>query len=384
MTLFHHDARSYDTALGEMAVHLRERFAKTIAKGASEAQEVLEQIDRDVPRDRIVPGPAVEFIPTGNGVEVMVEKGDEPQAIHDFALRQFCNRGKLNINFARALIDQGRIGGEEGAWAPELLAHNLNKLYHQGPGRESKYLMRSVDNKVRGWLSDAYRRLDCRPLLHAFHKMAIQDAGAVPVRGYALETKVLIRVVMPTVFEPIPNMPMLYGLEWHNSDFGHGAHSLRSFIHVPWCTNQATRDDVLRQYHSGKRLSEDFTYSQKTYKLDQKMAVSALSDVVKGLLSPASIDEAFTQIRKSNDDKLDRGRVPAMLKSLSKAESVKVVELFDGNDNDNMPEGKTRLRLSNAISFLGVNTENKYRAIQLERLAGKVGGLSTSNRGEED
>lgn len=395
MTLVHHDSRSYDTAKAQMADHLRARFEQTIAKGRLEAQAVLEQIDSEVPRDLIVPGPAVKFVPCGNGVEVEVK--NESLGIHDFAMRQFCKRGKMNVGYARALSDLGRIGDDDeqegGAeWARELLAHNLNVLYHDGPGKGSKYLLRAIDGgadgggqaEVRGWLSDAYRRLDCRPLLHAFHEMAIQGAGAVPVRGYALPTKVAIRVVLPTVFEPIKNEPMLYGLEWYNSDFGHGAHSLRSFVHRPWCTNEATRDDSLRQYHSGKRLHEDFRYSQRTYELDQKASVAALSDVVKALLEPARVDETFALIGKAAEEKVSSKKALALVKSpLTKAEAEKVVELFDSRDTDNLPAGKTRWRLAQSISFLAKETDNQYRAMTLERTAGRIGGIATA-RGNDD
>jgi hypothetical protein len=386
--LTHHDNRSYETAKGEMAEHLRTRFERTIKEGRAQAQVVLEQIDREVPRDLIVPGPKAEFVPVSEGVELLV--GGEEFSIHDHAFRQLCNRGKMHVAYASSLLDFSRKSNGDAQWARDLLAHNLNVIYHDGPGAEAKYLMRTIaDEKkgcheTRGWLSDSYRRLDCRPLLHAFHEMAIQEAGAVPVRGYALPTKVAVRCVLPTIFEPIPNEPMLYGLEWYNSDYGHGAHSLRSFVHKPWCTNEATRDDCLRQWHSGARLHEDFAYSQKTYELDQKASVAALGDVVKQLLDPAKVDETFRIIDHAHAEKIDSKKVPSMTKALTKTESLKVIELFDGRDNDNLPEGKTRWRLSNAISFLATNTDNQYRAMQLERVAGRVSGLATSRGSDED
>jgi hypothetical protein len=239
--------------------------------------------------------------------------------------------------------------------------------------------MRSVDNQVRGWLSDRYRRLDCQPLLLSFVECAIKNAGAVPVRGYSLPTKVAMRVVLPTVFEPIPNQPMLYGLEWHNSDFGHGTHSLRAFIHQPWCTNECTRDDVLREVHKGGRLSEDFSYSQKTYQLDQKTSESALRDTIKGLLNPAAVDETMQVLKRAHEEKVDPKKIPAMLKALRKGEVDAVKEAFTSADIENLSPGQNRWRLSNAISFVATQTENKYRALELERMSGKVAGLATNS-----
>lgn len=387
--LVHHDGRDYETAKGHMADHIRKRFEQTIEQGRLQAQTVLEQIDREIPRDDIIGGSQVEFVPVGDGVELLIK--NEELGVHDHAFRQICDRGKMNLTFAKALADIGRAENGDAKWARDLLAHNLNTLYHDGPGKEARYLFRAIDGggndcaEIRGWLSDTYRRLDCRPLLQAFHALAIQEAGMVPVRGYALPTKVAIRCVLPTVFEPIHNEPMLYGFEWYNSDFGHGAHSLRAFLHRPWCTNEATRDDVLRQWHHGKKLSDDFKYSTETYELDQKTSVAALRDVVKGLLEPASVDATFGVITKAHEEKIDPKRVPAMLRSaLTKSESKKVIESFESRDNDNLPEGNTRWRLANSISFLATNTDNQYRAMQLERVAGRVSGLAKSRGSDED
>ena len=375
--LMHYGPESYETAKGRMAENVRKRFEKSIYEGQHEAQRVLEQIDREVPQDRVIKTSALKFIPTGNGVEVLVG-GESQETIHDHALGQFCGRGKFNLKYGRQLEAMAvEDKGKDSDWARELMAHNLNELYQRGPASGKRYLMRSVDTQVRGWLSDRYRRLDCRPLLQAFHSLAIQQAGAVPMRGYALATKVAIRVVLPTVFEPIPNQPMLYGLEWHNSDFGHGTHSLRAFIHQPFCTNECTRDDVLREGHKGGRLSEDFAYSQKTYELDQMASESALKDTIKGLLAPAAVDSTMLLLKKAHDEKIEPKKIPLMLKQLRKSEIEAVKEAFTSADIENLSPGQNRWRLSNAISFVATTTEDKYRALELERMSGKVAGLAT-------
>jgi hypothetical protein len=377
--LMHYGAHDYETAKGIMATNVRKKFEASIFHGQHEAQKVLEQIDREVPQDRVIKTSAMKFVPTGNGVEVLVG-GESQETIHDHALGQFCSRGKFNLKYGRqleAMATEATGEGKDSEWARELLAHNLNELYQRGPASGKRYLMRSVDTQVRGFLSDRYRRLDCRPLLKSFHEMAIQQAGAVPMRGYALATKVAIRVVLPTIFEPIPNQPMLYGLEWGNSDFGHGGHTMRAFIHQPFCTNECTRDDVLRQVHRGGQLSEDFAYSQKTYELDQLTSESALKDTIKGLLQPAAVDATMLLLKKAHDEKIEPKKIPLMLKQLRKSEIEAVKEAFTSGDIENLSPGQNKWRLSNAISFVATTTEDKYRALELERMSGKVAGLAT-------
>lgn len=358
MQLVHHSSESYETKKGQMADNVRARFEKTIAQGQVECQKVLEQLDADQPEDRVVRGQALRFIPISKGVEISVE--GHAEGIHDHALGQFAGRAKMPMQYVRFLQENDN----------DLLADNLTRLYTRQGGR---YLLRSVRGQTRACLSDRFRRLDCRPLFAAFYETAIRGGGAVPTRGYALETKTAIRVILPTVFEPIPNEPMLYGLEWHNSDFGHGTHSLRSFVHRPWCTNEATADDALRQIHLGRRLEDDTEYSEKTYHLDQATSVSALNDVVKALLLPANVDRTMGAIAAAHEAKVDTKELSAWLKTnLPAGDAKRVAEAFNSPDVENLPPGNTKWRLSNAISFVATQTEDKYKALDLERLAGKA------------
>ncbi len=384
----HYGSETYAQGMARMSENLYRRFNATVERGRIEAQKIIEQIDESQPVDRVLPAAALKFVPTGGGVEVMVSGENQPQSIHDHALRQFCQRGSMNLKFARSLTDlasqadASEAKGVSGDWARELIAHNLNQMYENGPGSAGRYLVRSVARnsdalQVRGFLSDKYRRLDSGPLLEAFFKAAIQDMGAVPTRAYALQTKYALRVVLPQVFEPIPNQPMLYGFEWSNSDYGHGKHSLRAFIHQPFCTNEQTRDDVMSQTHVGKRLSEDMSYSAETYRLDQATSASALKDTVRQLLAPKAVQDTMDTIAQAYEEKIDPKKIPQMLKALRKGEQEQVKEAFTSVDIENMSPGQNRWRLSNAISFVATTTEDRYRALELERMSGKVAGLAS-------
>ena len=48
-------------------------------------------------------------------------------------------------------------------WGAELAARNLNELLRNAVDPTTRYLVRSVKGEARGWLSDRFRRLDCRP-----------------------------------------------------------------------------------------------------------------------------------------------------------------------------------------------------------------------------
>lgn len=361
MALYHHDSRDYQTAASEAAAFARTKLEKLIETGRTRAGAVIEQIMSQQPQDHIVRGRALKFTPVGNGVEIGVES---QRPVHDHALQQLCSRAGLPIAYARTLQ-------EAGPWGTDLLARNLGDLYgHQAEGK--RYLTRSVGGEVRGFLSDRYRRLDSRPIVESLARTCA-EIGALPVEGYALETKVAMKAVLPHVFEPVPNEVMAFGIYWENSDFGDGAHSCRIFMLRLWCTNYAISDTALRQIHLGKRLDDSFQFSQRTYELDTQVAASAVSDLVSGLLGPAKVEEACAAIKEAHETKVSANQVESFLKKrLTKGDAKAVTEAFNSADVEAMPAGQNRWRLSNALSWVAGQTEDERKRLDLMKLAGEA------------
>ena len=179
-----------------------------------------------------------------------------------------------------------------------MLAHNLNTVFaNRNP--KARYLLRSLNGELRGFLSDRYRRLDSRPIIEAF-ATAVQRKGALPYDGYVTDTKVAIQAIMPEVYEPVPGEMVAYGLSLENSDFGNGALSIRAYLLRIWCTNLAITQEEMRQVHLGKRLDDSTLYSNRTYELDAKTTVSALRDVIDGQLDADSLKRRMEAIRHAN------------------------------------------------------------------------------------
>jgi hypothetical protein len=256
-------------------------------------------------------------------------------------------------------------------WGKELLAHNLRTLFQNRFAR-GRYLIRSVNDEVRGFLSDRYRRLDSRPIIEAF-ATAVQEKGALPYNGYVTDTKVALQAIMPEVYEPIPGEMVAYGLSLENSDFGNGALSIRAYLLRIWCSNLAITQEEMRQVHLGRRLDESMLYSDRTYELDAQTTVSALRDVVSNQLNAASLRDRMDSIRRAHEQQVEPGSVRLMLrKALLKTETEAVVEAYNSTDTYNLPAGNTTWRLSNAISWVAGKTEDSERKLDLMKLAGEV------------
>jgi hypothetical protein len=362
--LTHHSQLDYAVAATEAAASAKGKMEAQIETGRKKAEEVIAMVQDSVPTDRVVRGKGLQFVSNGAG-KLTVNLGDvADETMHRNALGQAASRVDIPLAYLDRLM-------EKEVWGPALAAENLNQLFRHLNGE--RFLLRSVNGQVRGFLSDAYRRLDARPILDEF-LAGVMKHGAVPVDGAATDTKVSLKVVLPMVFEPIPNEVMLFGAEYVNSDFGNGALTVNTFIDRLWCTNFARSESLLRQIHLGARLGENVAFSQRTYQLDTRTMASAVSDMSQQALSPKSVNEYLALVKSANEQKVEGREVSEFLKkNLTKGEAQAASDAFNGADVEQLPAGNTRWRMSNALSFIAKSAEPE-RALELQRLAGMALG----------
>jgi hypothetical protein len=363
--LYHHGAQDYNVAASAAAAEARSKFEAEIERGKARTLAVIEQVQTQVPTDRIVAAKKLEFITLGNGIKVRFPDTDRTEeGFHRHAIGQAAARADIPLSFIDRLMEKGQ-------WGAELVAENLNRIYHNGNG--ARYLTRSVKNEVRGFLSDSYRRLDSRPIVDQFIQ-AVATFGAVPLDGYALETKIAVKAVLPYVFEPVPHEVMIFGVALENSDFGRGALSLRTFVERLWCTNRAISTEDLRKIHLGARLGEDLQLSQRTYDLDTQTMASAAQDIVQRSLAAENVNEYMGLIEKANTEKIDPKNVMGFLKkNLRKGEVDAVVEAFNSPEVEMLPPGSTTWRMSNAISWIAnTKVEDEGRKLEVMKVAGAM------------
>jgi hypothetical protein len=360
--MYHHDNRDYNVAVSDAAKKGRVKMEEIVQQSLSSAERVIDQVRSRTVLDAVAPARALTVVPGGDGFSL--KYGDNEHLLHDHALGQVLESAGMDRRFANNVMGRGD-------WGKDLVAHNLNTIFGHA---KSRHLVRSADDRVMGFLSDRFRRLDSRPLLDAFVG-AIQSLGMVPYNGHALDTKVRLRAILPKVFEPIPNEVMLFGLEWGNSDFGNGGHCVNLFMLRIWCTNLAIGESCLRQVHLGKRLEDDISYSKRTYELDTQTNVSALKDVVNHSIAAPQVNGYLEMIKDASEDEIKGkdGIVGILKKHLDKGDIDRVVAAFESPDVQNLPPGNSVYRLSNAVSWIaqakGVSAEKR---LELEEVAGKL------------
>lgn len=370
--MIHHDSRPYEVAVSEAGKNFQQKIEEMIHASVPRVQRVIEQVENDVPQDAVVPGRMLRFALREDKQLIMGQDvaggmkgiyGNGVSRIHDHAFDQICARA--NIKHLVTVMKELRARGD---WGQELVARNLNNIYSHLNGE--RFLLRSVRGELRGFLSDQYRRLDSRPLLEAFVS-AIKRFGARPVDGFALQTKMNVRAILPMVFEPFPGEIMAFGAQLSDSDFGDGKLTLSGFVLRMWCTNLATTEDVLSQVHLGRKLSDSVVFSQQTLELDTRAMASAIDDVAAHVLAPAAVNRYIDLVKRANDEKIGPDQIHAWTKkNLTKVESEKAVEKFSSADVELLPPGQTRWRWSNALSWLANETEDEHRKLELQEFAG--------------
>jgi len=364
--LIHYGLKSYNEAASEAAIYARTKMEQTIESGKFSALQTIQKVQSEIPTDAIVKAQALNFLPDNEGNVLLGYGEEDPLVISDNALTQLCGRADIPTKMFQKLMHEEDTQG----WGNQLMAHIFSEMYsHQ----DKRFLVRSYNGVARGFLSNSYRRLDSRPLLDSFIG-ATSALGMIPVQGYATETKVMLKSMLPLVFEPVSNEVLCYGATWENSDYGNGAHSIRVFVLRLMCTNYAIADEGIRQIHLGKRLSEDITFSQATYDLDTAASASAINDIVLGSLTPERVEAMNEAIRFASQDKISDPRqyLVQMKTALSKGERKGIAEKYNTPDVELLPPGNTVWRMSNAISLFAQSVDNDERKIELMKLAGTV------------
>jgi hypothetical protein len=343
----------------------RKLLAGKIEAGAASARALVMRMEEEVPEDSIVRSGALHFSAPYSDV-VLAAGGGSFLRLHDHALGQIASRAGIPAAYLKELARPEEAAEE---WKPRLAVRILSDHYGNDQGR---YLVRAVKGEVRGFLSDKFRRLDNRPILEAF-ATECRAVGAVPVDGTSSDTRVALKAIVPHVFSPVPGEAMAFGIEWVNSDFGNGAHAVRAFLLRLACLNGATMENAMVQIHLGRKLGDSIEMSERTYRLDTETSVSALRDVVRGVLAPDKIESTCAAIRQADERKVDWRSVKNRLGSrLLKGEQEKAQASFESQDVYNLPKGNTAWRASNALSWIANAEENPDRKLALERMAGEL------------
>lgn len=344
----------------------RNKLLSIIDAGRAKAAATYEHAMTSVIEDSLVRDTAMSFDSASGDLVMRVDGSAIP--LTDHALQQACTRYGMPAAYAKELLQS------ESPIVRAIVGDTLEtRARLENTGRA---MVRAQGGKVRAVLSDSYKRIDSRPMLHTFVE-ACQTLGLVPTDGHVTDTRISIKAILPTLIQPVPGEYMALGMQLKTSDYGAGAFYACMFALRLVCNNGMTLEQVMKQVHLGRKLDEG-TFSQRTYTLDAETSQSALADVLRHSLQAENVQSITDMLQRSMQGGANysaKDRLAALQKkgTLTKAEAKAIGEVYVEPDVEKLPPGNSDFRLANAISWFAHSNEHSGdRRLDLEKLAGDI------------
>jgi hypothetical protein len=347
------------------------------------ATEILRQARSK--RDYVAPTTALRYAPPpitgdrpGGDGEAIILEGVGQYAITPHAHTQLAEHLGIPKKYYERMRQE----------RPDLLATNINTWLAAKPERR---LVRTVDGRVRAFLSDKYRALDHIDLAEAVLPV-LQRLEVEIVSSAITDTRLYLKAVDRRIATDIPTGTRLgEGHVWFdtlspaivisNSEVGAGALSIEAGVWTKLCTNLAiAASRSMKKYHLGGRLDmgEDLAalLSDRTRQLTDAALWAQVRDVVAGAFERARFDALVEEIRGTTERRIE-------------GDPVQVVEVtakrFDLTDQERggilnalIEAGDlSQYGLHAAVTRYSQRDDVDYtRATALERLGGQILDLS--------
>lgn len=260
------------------------------------------------------------------------------------------------------------------ASAPGLLAQNVNHWFGSKPERR---MIRTLDGKVRAFLSDRYQRIENEQIANQILPILLEDES-VRIESCAItETRMYIKAVFPKIQGEVTKGDIVQsGISISNSEVGRGMVKIEPLIFRLVCTNGLVLPDnrFSMRHVGGKIENNEGIYemlSDEAIEADDKAIMLKVRDVVRASFDEVRFGESIAKLRDSRNDKLECGPVAAV-KFLSKKQSLTEFEsgsvlrhLIDGGDT-------SRYGFLNAVTRTAQDVESYDRSHELETLGGEI------------
>lgn len=270
------------------------------------------------------------------------------------------------------------------AESAELLTANVNHWFAAQP---QKRMIRTLDTRVRAFLSDRYRALENHDLAEAVLPV-IAGRGLEVMSCEMTERRLYIKAVDASVVREINGRRIVDGrsvdfdsvspsVVISNSEVGVGALSVELGMYTHDCRNMALfRDKSLRKYHVGARLEAVdgvvAMLSDRTQRLTDAAIWSQVRDVVAGALNPDHFEGMVGEIRGMREQRITSVDIPKVVEVASKRFDLQEGEkksvlrhLIEGGD-------LSRYGLFNALTRTAEDAGDYDRATDLERVGGQL------------
>lgn len=267
--------------------------------------------------------------------------------------------------------------------APQLLADNVNHWLREQP--ETR-LVRTLDDKVRAFLSNRYQRIDNNHVAEVVLPVLSQTEGIEIMSAEITESRLYIKAVTHRVRAEVKSRRVgdvvEAGVMISNSEIGMGSIQVQPFFYFLACLNGMVRNkEGMRAAHLGTRLDADENIAailaDDTRKLMDRSVLLKVRDVVRAAMDAARFQQAIDAMQQQTQQVVSGNPAKAIEVladdfGMTDTEQSSVLRhLIQGGD-------LSRYGLMNAVTRTAEDLGDYDRATEFETMGGRILDLPKS------
>ena len=258
------------------------------------------------------------------------------------------------------------------AKAPGLLDTNVNHWFETKP--ETR-LVRTLDSRVRAFLSSSYRPLDNFRLIETVLPR-LQKLNATIESAEITEKHLYLKAVFGHIQGNVAVGDVVkMGLVVSNSEVGCGSLKVEPMIYRLVCKNgMIVADSGIRKYHVGRRNDEDGIQDflrQSTKQADDRAFWMKVRDVIDATVTKEAFDKMVEDMKRAKDQKIE---VPAVEAVELIASRYRMSEGEQGSVLEHLIRGcdMSTYGMVNAVTRASQDMKEYERATEFERWGGEI------------
>ncbi len=260
------------------------------------------------------------------------------------------------------------------AEAPELLVKNVNHWFENKP---DKRMIRTLDEKVRAFLSSKYRPLDNFDLAESILPI-LKEVNVDIISTELTDIRFYLQAIAPDITAEIkPGDKVQAGVVISNSEVGLGSLRIEPMVYrISHKSGTIMQEYSVRKYHLGKENGQEEIgawelYTDETKEQTDKAFWMRVQDITKAILDQDRFNVMINKMKEAIDDEISSD-IPKVIEvttkqfNLTEDEGSGVLKyLAAGGD-------LSRYGLSHAITRYSNEVDSYDRSVELQRLSGQV------------
>lgn len=331
--------------------------------------ELAKELERQrlARKDFIADTAGLEVVTDSNGVtKVMMGFTDISGefVISDIAHQQIATRLQIPFRYYQKMRLE----------YPELLDKNINSWFAR---TNEKRMLRTLDNRLRAFLSDRYRRLDNLELAEAVLPILNEIKGLEIISSEITETHMYIKVINKKLKAEVGESDIVQaGMVISNSEVGLGSLKVEPLVYRLVCKNGLiVKDYTQKKYHVGKQVDSEESayeiYRDETLAADDKAFFMKVQDTVRCAVDETKFLLSVNKLiavksEHTGDNPIKTVELLADKYILNQNERGSILRHFIMGGDD------SRFGLINAVTRASQDIEDYNRATELERLGGEL------------